>query len=137
VWLVLLPLAAIAVLELHGRPQAAEAARQRYPGCDSGEQFQLRDGRRLGYRALGDPSGKHVLFFHGALGSRLEWPVSEAAVGAAGLYLIAVDRPGYGCSDPQPERTLHRWVGDIEQFTSFLRWRTFRISRKLGELAFP
>jgi pimeloyl-ACP methyl ester carboxylesterase len=125
--LMLLPVAAAALLDWLGRWQTTQAARERYPGCDTGEQFQLRDGRRLGYRTVGDPSGSPAFYFHAALGSRLEWPVSTDAVRAAGLYLIAVDRPGYGCSDPQPERTLHSWVEDIEQFTSFLRWRTFRI----------
>lgn len=114
-------------MDWHGRWAATTAARDRYPGCSSGEQFELPDGRRLGYRAVGDPSAKPVFYFHGALGSRLEWPVSEAAVRAAGVYVIAVDRPGYGCSDPQARRTLHGWVEDIEKFTSFLRWRRFRI----------
>jgi pimeloyl-ACP methyl ester carboxylesterase len=125
--LLLIPFAILAFADWRGRSEAAEAARQRYPGCGDGDQFELRDGRRLGYRRFGDPSGSPAFFFHGALGSRLEWPVSEDSVRAAGLYLIAVERPGYGCSDPKTERTLHNWVEDVEQLAAFLQWRRFRV----------
>ncbi|MEP7361559.1 MAG: hypothetical protein ABI744_08270, partial [Chloroflexota bacterium] len=37
--------------------------------------LRLADGRRLGWSESGNPHGKPVFFFHGALGSRLEWPV--------------------------------------------------------------
>jgi pimeloyl-ACP methyl ester carboxylesterase len=125
--LLLIPFAVLALADWYGRLQATEAARRRYPGCEDGDQFKLRDGRRLGYRRIGNPFGKPVFFFHGALGSRLEWPVSDESVHAAGLYVVAVERPGYGCSDPQADRTLHKWVEDVEQLASFLRWRRFRV----------
>ena len=31
------------------------------------------------------------------------------------LRLIAFDRPGLGCSDAHPDKTLSSWVDDIEQ----------------------
>jgi pimeloyl-ACP methyl ester carboxylesterase len=69
----------------------------------------LADGRALAYEQFGDPSGAVVLLFHGSPGSRLFCPGDLPA----GVRLITFDRPGYGASDPLPDRTLHHTALDV------------------------
>jgi pimeloyl-ACP methyl ester carboxylesterase len=79
--------------------------------------FQLSDGRALGYAEWGD--GAPVFGFHGTSLSRLAH-LGEDAPRRAGVRLILVDRPGYGLSDHQPERTLLDWPRDIAQLADGL-----------------
>lgn len=68
---------------------------------------QLLDGRSLSYREYGDPSGVPVIFYHGTMNSRLfmpAWEKTQEVTAAAGVRLIAVDRPGYGFSTFQQGR---------------------------------
>jgi pimeloyl-ACP methyl ester carboxylesterase len=65
------------------------------------ERVRLRDGRALAYAEWGDEHGRPVFFFHGSPLSRLRCPDGEATE-AAGVRLVAVDRPGFGGSDLQP-----------------------------------
>jgi pimeloyl-ACP methyl ester carboxylesterase/glycosidase len=76
--------------------------------------LKLRDGRRVAYAEWGDPDGSPVLLLHGMPGSRLLCP-DERATTAAGVRLIAIDRPGYGGSDPRPGRTVVDGASDIEE----------------------
>ncbi|QHS15681.1 alpha/beta hydrolase [haloarchaeon 3A1-DGR] len=64
------------------------------------------DGRTIAYAEYGDPDGDPVLFFHGTPGSRLLAGLLEPAATEHGVRLVAHDRPGYGRSDPQPDRTV-------------------------------
>ena len=57
------------------------------------------DGRTVAVAETGDPRGPAVVLAHPAPGSRLLDP-DPAATRAAGVRLIAVDRPGYGASTP-------------------------------------
>jgi pimeloyl-ACP methyl ester carboxylesterase len=61
---------------------------------------------RVAYTEYGDSGGVPVLFFHGTPGSRLLGAVYADAARERGLRVLAVDRPGYGDSEPWPERTL-------------------------------
>ncbi len=73
----------------------------------------LPDGRRLAYAEYGAPLGVPVLYCHGTPGSRLGvTPTMAGQATAAGVRLIVPDRPGYGLSDPQPDRTLPDWPLD-------------------------
>jgi len=73
----------------------------------------LPDGRGLGFAEFGPPDGPVILYFHGFPSSRLE----PAILGAGGVRIIAVDRPGYGLSDAvtgvRPRR-LADWPRDIK-----------------------
>ncbi len=82
-----------------------------------GGAFQLSDGRALGYAEWGD--GAPVFGFHGTSLSRLAH-VGEDAPRAAGVRLILVDRPGYGLSDHDPERTLLDWSRDVAELADGL-----------------
>jgi pimeloyl-ACP methyl ester carboxylesterase len=74
-----------------------------------GRTVALPDGRRIGVAEYGDPSGNPVLYCHGFPSSRLE----PAMVDITSIRLIALDRPGYGLSDPLPGRTLTDWPNDV------------------------
>lgn len=65
--------------------------------------LRLADGRALAYRDYGDPAGRPVLFFHEGLGSSLMVPGAEPLCRELGLRLIALERPGFGQSDPHPD----------------------------------
>lgn len=77
----------------------------------------LPDGRRLGYAEYGASKGSTVLFFHGAPGSRHIHADMDDLAEQRDTRLIAVERPGYGLSDPQPGRSILDWPNDIEALT--------------------
>ena len=66
----------------------------------------LTDGRRLAYRAYGDPQGAAVIALHGTPGSRFKYAGSHAAALRSGIRLIALDRWGYGGSSPHSHGRL-------------------------------
>jgi len=70
----------------------------------------LADGRTLCYQLFGDPLGYPVLYCHGFPGSRLEAQLAHKAGCDLGACIIAVDRPGFGHSDFQPDRQMLDWV---------------------------
>jgi pimeloyl-ACP methyl ester carboxylesterase len=68
------------------------------PGIDG--LCALADGRRLQYWAGGAADGPAVVFLPGCPDSRLIARSGDQAARRAGVRLIAVNRPGYGLSDP-------------------------------------
>jgi len=82
----------------------------------------LADGRNLGYAEYGDPIGKPIFYFHGAPGCRLEWPIfgDESWTQVHHTRFIAVDRPGIGLSDFQPNRQFSDWPNDVLQLADAL-----------------
>lgn len=60
----------------------------------------LPDERALAYDDVGDPEGDVVVWLHGAPDCRLARHPDDAIAARAGLRFVAVDRPGYGWSDP-------------------------------------
>lgn len=77
------------------------------------QQIRLPDGRRLGFAAYGNPAGPLVLYFHGTPGSRVDAQLILPEIEAAGLRVIAIDRPGMGLSDYQPGRQILNWPADV------------------------
>lgn len=70
----------------------------------SRQRVKLRDGRQLDYLEQGALDGEPVLLFHNIpYGAELPAAAIEAA-NARGLRVIAPFRPGFGASDPVPER---------------------------------
>ena len=65
-------------------------------------------GRAISVDDVGDPAGVPILYLHGTPSSRLARPADDERVAALGVRLLAVDRPGYGGSDPLPPGTP--WV---------------------------
>ena len=73
----------------------------------------LPDGRRLGYTEFGDPLGIPLCAFHGTPGSRFMFRLVHETARHLGLRIIAPDRPGFGLSDYQENRTLADWADDV------------------------
>jgi len=70
-------------------------------------------GRRLSYAEYGDPAGRPVVVLHGTPGSSRLGGLFAPAAAAAGVRLLAVDRPGYGDSDPWPARSISDIGGGV------------------------
>ena len=78
------------------------------------QSLRLRDGRQLAFVEYGDPSGKPVFFIQGTPSSRLLHP-DESITRELGVRLIVFDRPGFGLSDYQPQRTLMDFPNDLAE----------------------
>jgi pimeloyl-ACP methyl ester carboxylesterase len=86
----------------------------------------LADGRILAHCEWGEPTGSPVLLAHGPPGSRLLCPDEDATVGA-GVRLLTVDRPGYGCSDARPDPSLLGWADDVQALADQLGLDRFAV----------
>lgn len=84
------------------------------------QRIRLADGRFLGYAEFGDPAGQPIFFFHGWIGSRLDFRPNDEAARVAGLRVVAVDRPGCGLSDFMAGRTLLDWPDDVRELADQL-----------------
>jgi pimeloyl-ACP methyl ester carboxylesterase len=71
------------------------------------------DGRTLAVQDLGDPAGKPVLVHLGTPNSRHLYPPHVTDAASRGLRLFSYDRPGYGESDPLPDRTIADCAADV------------------------
>jgi pimeloyl-ACP methyl ester carboxylesterase len=76
--------------------------------------LELRDGRRLGFAEYGRSDGEPCFYFHGHPGSRFEAEVAHEVAASEGIRVVALDRPGYGLSDFEPDRTILGWARDVE-----------------------
>jgi pimeloyl-ACP methyl ester carboxylesterase len=90
----------------------------------------LPDGRRLCYARFGERAAQPLLYFHGTPSSRLE-PLLlnafgkdlEALLRAAGLQLIAIDRPGMGGSDYHKGDRYGNFAADMATLCADLGFR--------------
>lgn len=82
--------------------------------------IELPHGRDLAWLEAGDPGGTPVFVFHGTPGSRLQVSMSDADAAAAGVRLIAPDRPGYGHSTFVRRRQLIDWPDDVRRLADHL-----------------
>ena len=94
--------------------------------------IRLADGRTLAYCEFGDRDGRPLFFFHGGNDSRLAGLLIDESAAAAGIRLIAPDRPGYGRSDFQPDRQLLDWTDDITQLADYLHIDRFALMGHSG-----
>lgn len=91
---------------------------------------QLKNGRHLAFSQYGDPNGYPVLYMHGNLNSRLfrpSWDKTQDISSKCGARVIAFDRPGYGMSDFDPNRSYLSWVDDVREFASLLELKRFAV----------
>lgn len=68
--------------------------------------------RTVAWTVFGDAGGRPAVYYHGAGGSRLEAAVLDHAAAAASLRIMAIDRPGYGRTDPVADRSLLSCVAE-------------------------
>jgi pimeloyl-ACP methyl ester carboxylesterase len=76
------------------------------PAQDDARTVALEGERRLAYAEYGRADGDPVVFFHGTPGSRRLASLFETTARERGVRLLAVDRPGYGRSDPWPAHSV-------------------------------
>ena len=88
----------------------------------------LPDGRRLGYTEFGDPLGIPLCAFHGTPGSRFMFRLVHETARRLGLRIIAPDRPGFGLSDYQENRTLADWADDVRALADKLGLARFGVA---------
>ena len=88
---------------------------------------QLSDGRRIGYQEYGDREGDPVFFFHGWIGSRLDFGPNDDIARELGIRVVAVDRPGCGESELQQDRRLLDWPDDVSEVADALGFGQFAI----------
>jgi pimeloyl-ACP methyl ester carboxylesterase len=77
------------------------------------DELRLADGRRLAYGEAGLPDGVPIVYHHASTGCRFIPDRWHREAVAAGVRLIAPERPGYGRSDFQPRRRLLDWPHDF------------------------
>ena len=88
----------------------------------------LPDGRRLSYTEFGDPLGIPLFGFHGTPGSRFMFRLVHESARRLGLRIIAPDRPGFGLSDYQENRTLADWANDVRALADKLGLARFGVA---------
>lgn len=71
------------------------------------------DGRTLAFVERGAPEGVPVIALHGTPGSRFVRQADPDLYERHGVRWIAYDRPGYGRSDPQPDRSVADAQADV------------------------
>ncbi|MCP4751365.1 MAG: alpha/beta hydrolase [Proteobacteria bacterium] len=85
-----------------------------------GKTIRLADARTLAYLDSGDPEGRPVFYFHGGPGSRAEGLLFDELNRRLGIRMIVIDRPGYGLSDFQEDRTYLDWPDDVGELADRL-----------------
>ena len=92
----------------------------------------LADGRRLRWHEFGDPDGAPVIYTAGTPVSGLGGGTYDQAARAAGLRWISPDKPGYGGSDYQRERSLTSWADDLAALAGHLGLDQFALAGESG-----
>ncbi|KAL2899711.1 putative 2-succinyl-6-hydroxy-2 4-cyclohexadiene-1-carboxylate synthase [Bienertia sinuspersici] len=89
--------------------------------------IKLSDGRHLAYKEHGVPKDKakyKFIYIHGFDSCRHHAVVanylSPETVDSLGIYIVAIDRPGYCESDPSPNWTVKSIALDVEEFADKL-----------------
>ncbi|KAK4749288.1 hypothetical protein SAY87_026737 [Trapa incisa] len=112
--------------------QAIQPPPPNIPGSQGGPpitspRIKLRDGRYLAYNEYGAPkdTAKHkIVFVHGFDSCRYDTVIatglSQSVIDELGVYIVSFDRPGYGESDPDPNRTPESIALDIEELADQL-----------------
>lgn len=95
--------------------------------------IQLKDGRFVAYHEAGASAATakyHVLVLHGWGTSRLALlpNITQAELEELSVRLVSYDRPGYGQSDPFPQRTFQSEAEDIAELSEQLNMgKTFYV----------
>ncbi|MEN8140786.1 MAG: alpha/beta hydrolase [Thermodesulfobacteriota bacterium] len=94
----------------------------------------LAGGRSLGYGLYGDPDGMPLIYCHGFPGSRLEAKLAHQEACRQAIKIIAVERPGYGLSEPAPTLLdLAQWArSDMAQLLAHLKLERFALMAVSG-----
>jgi pimeloyl-ACP methyl ester carboxylesterase len=103
---------------------------------DQDARLTLSDGRVVGWATYGDPDGLPAIAVHGSPDSRVIWRLLDTAARAHNVRIIAIDRPGFGISDVQPNRTVLDWPADAIAVADHLKIDRFPIIAISGGAAY-
>lgn len=92
------------------------------------QQVTLSDERKLGFAEYGTEDGFPILYCHGSQSSRLEMHYDVSFAVENHLRIIAIDRPGHGLSDFNPEGTILTFSSDAIQLTDQLGIDRFSVA---------
>jgi pimeloyl-ACP methyl ester carboxylesterase len=81
----------------------------------------------VGLAEYGDPDGAPVLALHGAPASRLMFAIADEPARAAGLRIIAPDRPGYGLTPMDALPALASRTAGLESLADVLGLERFAV----------
>lgn len=85
-----------------------------------GGTLDVGDGRLLAWDEHGPADGPAVFYLHGSPGCRVQWSGIGEHARAAGIRLIAPDRPGCGASSFQADRHINDWPSDLAALADHL-----------------
>jgi pimeloyl-ACP methyl ester carboxylesterase len=97
------------------------------PSVEREGQATARDGRTLSFVERGASDGMPVLVCHGTPGSRLTRHPDSELYERHEVRMVAYDRPGYGCSDPQIGRSVADAAEDIASIADELGFERFAV----------
>ncbi|KAJ8537651.1 hypothetical protein K7X08_014191 [Anisodus acutangulus] len=90
--------------------------------------IKLSDGRHLAYKEQGVPKDQatyKIVSIHGFDGCKHDVAfassLSPDVIESLGVYIVSFDRPGYGESDPHPQRTPKSVALDVEELADQLK----------------
>jgi pimeloyl-ACP methyl ester carboxylesterase len=85
------------------------------------------DGRVVCFASWGDPAGRPLLLLHGTPGSRLSRSPDPDLYGRLHAYVVTFDRPGYGRSTAQRDRTILSVADDAVAVADAVGWERFPV----------
>ncbi|WP_456272720.1 alpha/beta fold hydrolase [Bacillus sp. AK031] len=77
-------------------------------------------GRRITYKKVGDESGRPVVYFHGWGSAASSVFFDEEFFERHRLFLLIVNRPGYGGSDLVEDYSMFDYAGDVKDVLDHL-----------------
>jgi pimeloyl-ACP methyl ester carboxylesterase len=83
------------------------------------------DGRTLCYSLCGPEDGARVVFHSGTPGTRFLSRTWIELIERIGVRALVPDRPGYGGSTRQPDRSVDDVATDVAQMADAQGWKTF------------
>jgi pimeloyl-ACP methyl ester carboxylesterase len=98
------------------------------PGEDALDRLVLSGGRRVGLARFGRTGGWPLVYCHGGLSSRLEGKLLDEAGKRHGADIIAIDRPGIGCSDAWAMPSIGDFGHLVEQLADRLHLEQFAVA---------
>jgi len=87
--------------------------------------IKLRNGNKIGYSVYGNKKKFPIFYFHGWPGSRCE--LKSIPLKKKKCFIIALERPGYGISDPISNFKITDWPKIVLEVANKLKIKNFSI----------
>ena len=87
--------------------------------------IKLRNGNNIGYAIYGNKKNFPIFYFHGWPGSRFE--LKNIPLKKKKCFIIALERPGYGISDPISNFKILDWPKIVLEVANKLKIKKFSI----------